>query len=144
MSTAETYVDKKGYLRYRDSNYLVHRRVKEKELGRRLEKGEIVHHKNGNKLDNSPDNLELLSGKEHYKRHVVPLLEERTEAQLTEVLTPRIEARAAKAILTGMTCAGAILLAVGLITGTKLEMWYLGLLFLVAALAGWFVQRRAK
>jgi hypothetical protein len=144
MNTPETYPDKNGYLRYCDSDYPVHRRVMEKKLGRRLARGEIVHHINGNKLDNRPENLELLTAKEHYKRHVVPILQERREARIIENLTPRIEAQAAKAIVIGFACAGAILLVVGLITGTRLAMWYIGLLFLLGALAGWFIQRRGK
>jgi len=144
MSTPRTYMDKNGYLRYSDSDYLVHRRVMEKKLGRRLERGEIVHHINGNKLDNSPENLELLTAKEHYKKHVVPILQERREARIIENLTPRIEAQAAKAIVIGFAAAGAFLLVVGLITRTKLAMWYIGLLFLLGALAGWFIQRSGK
>jgi hypothetical protein len=38
---------------------LEHVYVKEQELGRRLAPGENVHHKNGIKHDNDPDNLEL-------------------------------------------------------------------------------------
>jgi hypothetical protein len=144
MSTPRTYIDKNGYLRYSDSNYLVHRRVKEKELGRPLKRGEIVHHMNGNRLDNRPENLELLSPKEHYKRHVVPILQERREAQIIENLTPRIEAQAAKAIVVGFAAAGTVLLTVGLATGTKLAVWYIGLLFLLGALAGWFILRQGK
>jgi len=138
MSTPRTYMDKNGYLRYSDSNYPVHRRVMEKKLGRRLERGELVHHINGDKLDNRPENLELLSRKEHFKRHVAPILQERREAQIIERLTPRIEAQAAKAIMIGFGGAGAILFVVGLITRGKLDMWYIGLVFLIAALLAWF------
>lgn len=144
MSTPGTYIDNNGYLRYSDSNYPVHRRVMEKKLGRRLERGEVVHHINGDRLDNRPENLKRLSAKEHYKKHVVPILQERKEAQIIETLMPKLEAQAVKAILIGFAGAGAILFAVGLITRTKLEMWYIGLIFLIGALAGWFIQWRSK
>lgn len=38
---------------------LEHRLVMEDKLGRKLRKGENVHHLNGDRLDNAPDNLEL-------------------------------------------------------------------------------------
>ena len=144
MSAPETYTDGNGYLRYCDSDYLVHRRVMEKKLARRLERGEIVHHINGNRRDNRPENLEPLTAKEHYKRHVVPILQERMEAHIIEYLTPRIEAQAVKAIVMGLAAAGVFLLVVGLITGARLGMWYIGLVFLLGALGGWFMLWRGK
>jgi hypothetical protein len=139
---AETYTDKNGYLRYADSNRLVHRARMEKKLGRPLQKGEIVHHINGNIKDNRPENLELLTGKEHFKKHVVPVLEARREAQITERLLPKLEDRALMFIFLGFAFFGALMFIAGLIINRKVDMWYIGLLFLVMGLVGWFIQRR--
>ena len=59
------FVDKNGYrLLKRGGKYIPeHRLVMEAVLGRRLSKCETVHHVNGQKLDNSPKNLELWSSK---------------------------------------------------------------------------------
>lgn len=55
----------------RNSNnlYPLHRVLMENKLGRLLEKGEIVHHKDGDKRNNIIDNLEVLSNVEHAKLH---------------------------------------------------------------------------
>lgn len=43
--------------------------VMEKYLGRKLNKGEVVHHIDGNKTNNDINNLKLMTAKEHSKMH---------------------------------------------------------------------------
>lgn len=47
-----------------------HRLVVEQILGRRLQTAELVHHLNGNRLDNRPKNLQLMTQSQHTKLHV--------------------------------------------------------------------------
>jgi hypothetical protein len=54
---SDTYTDKRGYLRYRSDNKLVHRKAAEGKIGRDLRRGEVVHHKDRDKQNNSEDNL---------------------------------------------------------------------------------------
>jgi len=62
-------VDKSGYVlltsRKSDNGYAQpeHRAVMERMIGRKLTKNETVHHKNGNRRDNRPENLELWAGR---------------------------------------------------------------------------------
>jgi len=51
----KTYVTKKGYRRLKDTGTYVHRWVVE----RKLKTGEVVHHKDGNPLNNPPANLKV-------------------------------------------------------------------------------------
>ena len=64
------YIDRKGYKHFRDSGKSVHRHVAERKLGRKLHPGEVVHHKNRNKLDNRRANLSVpKSQANHNKIH---------------------------------------------------------------------------
>jgi hypothetical protein len=65
-------LQKTGYLAYRGKGKLIfiHREIVEKDIGRGLLPTEHVHHKNGNKLDNSIENLEIVSASEHRKIHL--------------------------------------------------------------------------
>jgi hypothetical protein len=47
-----------------------HRVVATKKLGRRLRRGEHVHHMNSNTLDNRPENLAVLASADHTRVHL--------------------------------------------------------------------------
>lgn len=42
----------------------------EKKIGRELEPGEIVHHIDGNKKNDDPDNLMVITQSEHIREHL--------------------------------------------------------------------------
>ena len=144
MNTPKTYVDKNGYVRFCNTDKLYHRWVKEKEIGRHLVKGEIVHHKNGNIQDNRPENLELLTAKEHYKRHVVPILEERKEAKIFEKITPIITTKVIKAFCFGIILAGALIFIGGTILPGSIDLRWLGSILLITGLLPLLYQWRQK
>lgn len=58
------WINTNGYveLKVGGRKVLQHRFVMEQTLGRKLKRSEHVHHKNGNRQDNRPENLELWTG----------------------------------------------------------------------------------
>lgn len=65
---AKTYIDNDGYLRFKDSNQLVHRWVLRK-YGYNLRGHHQVHHIDGNKLNNDISNLLIVTRGEHERIH---------------------------------------------------------------------------
>jgi hypothetical protein len=69
----ETRVNKSGYQQFKDPRTgdwtLTHRRVAEKLVGGQIYAGREVHHIDGDKTNNRPSNLRILSPEEHHKIH---------------------------------------------------------------------------
>ena len=74
------YIDRHGYViltaRSGEGGYQQpeHRKVMERVLGRKLETHETVHHKNGNRRDNRPENLELWASRHGRGQRAIDLL----------------------------------------------------------------------
>jgi hypothetical protein len=60
-----------GYKQFYENGRWVytHRRVAQKKVGGAIGKGRHVHHVNGNKTDNRPSNLRVMSASDHAKLH---------------------------------------------------------------------------
>lgn len=57
------------YVSSHNNRYATHRHVMSSLIGRPLTSDEVVHHKDGNTLNNHPDNLELHTRSSHMKLH---------------------------------------------------------------------------
>ena len=66
---AKSYIDKKGYKRYSNSGKSVHRHVAQRKLGGGIWGGHVVHHRDGNKLNNSRYNLRVMRRDSHSRLH---------------------------------------------------------------------------
>ena len=65
-----------------------HRLVMEKFLGRKLNKFEVVHHKNGNRKDNRIKNLEIQSLSEHTSNHMKKIMNTKNGRRRLKFLKP--------------------------------------------------------
>jgi hypothetical protein len=79
-SVKKPYVDKRGYeLRYRPESPSAnangyahtHRVVAEQKIGGAIYCGRVVHHRDGDKLNNSASNLQVMSMRQHNKLHKI-------------------------------------------------------------------------
>lgn len=74
------YIDQQGYkvlTPNRETKVYEHRQVMENRLGRPLLPSEIVHHRDGDKGNNDPKNLELTSRGDHIRTHHEEILSAR-------------------------------------------------------------------
>lgn len=74
----KNYQTKEGYIQHynpkspdaRNNGYSpIHRDVARKKNKRNINENEVVHHKDGNKLNNKKKNLEIMTKSEHNKLH---------------------------------------------------------------------------
>lgn len=85
--------EKTGYFLNTGIHKRLHRYVYEKTIGE-IPKGYDIHHKDHNKNNNEPDNLELLTRSEHLKRHAAEMTEAERKRRTQNILTKGVPAAA--------------------------------------------------
>ena len=66
---------------------LLYRKIIEEQLGRKLRSDEIIHHIDGNEHNNEPENIEILSRKEHrLKKRIKPIINDNLYEQAIQQL----------------------------------------------------------
>lgn len=99
-----------GYIVCKCSNHpyttvpKLHRIVMELFLGRFLNKNEIVHHKDGNKLNNNIDNLEVMTVSDHMKLHLNNLNNLHPQAEIVCKECRKVKTRFRKAVFCSDNC----------------------------------------
>ncbi len=63
------FTDRTHPLASKNGKVYVHRHVASLSIGRWVRRDEHVHHKNGDRTDYRPDNLEILTPRAHHRRH---------------------------------------------------------------------------
>lgn len=79
-------LNSRGYFvftRGRHKGRLVHRIVMEIKIGRDLLKNEDVHHIDGNKINNDPSNLMVISRSDHARLHRIADLHQKSRSKMT-------------------------------------------------------------
>ena len=70
VATQRSRGDIKGQPRHPTGYFYEHIVVAERKIGRLIQRGEVVHHIDGDKTNNDPENLQVLaSQKEHLRIH---------------------------------------------------------------------------
>lgn len=88
MAWKGSYISDQGYRVIcisRTNKILEHRYVMEQHLGRKLESNELIHHLNGDKLDNRIENLVLTSRAAHIQEHRPELLAAKSQKRKPKI-----------------------------------------------------------
>ena len=73
-----------------------HRLIAEDTLGRPLERGEVVHHRDEDRTNNSPGNLQVMTQKEHRSHHGRVMAERNLAPISREMVVQALEGRSLK------------------------------------------------